>query len=147
MWLATRLLVKPLRNFFFELRLNNAIQVAGILDFDHRPVFPHRLQWGDVKSLHRVAVSDDDDNRDMNPPEFRFSQSQFAEIASAGRRGTKAISAWHPLPHLLKRAAFTQPPHSTDHAGKHALLIPGHEFDGDHPAHRIADDMRLLNLE
>src|SRR5262245_36834013 len=147
MWLAARLLVKPLRNFFFELRLDDAIQVSRILDFDHCPVFSNRLQGRDIKSLDRVAISDDDHDRDTNPPEFRFSHSQFAEIAGAGRRGSTAISDRHSPPQLLQRAAFTQPSHSTDHARERTLLMSGHEFDGDHPAHRISDDMSLLNLE
>src|SRR5689334_8809930 len=89
---APRLLVEPLRDLFFELRLDDAIQVSRIPDLNHRPILSGSLEWGDVKSLYRVMVSDDDDDRNTNPFEFRFSQSQFSEAAGAGRRRATALS-------------------------------------------------------
>jgi hypothetical protein len=46
-WSAASLLVEPLRNLFFELRLDDAIQMARILDFDDRPVLADRSEWSD----------------------------------------------------------------------------------------------------
>src|SRR5262249_24885530 len=120
---ATRLLVQPACDFFFEMCLGEAIQMARVPDFNHVPVLSNPFTRIDVKLLDRIAVSDDDYNRDFNFPQFSFSHSQFTETAGTGRRSSAYFSTLNLPPKLLQGATLTQPSHASDHAGERAILM------------------------
>src|SRR5437867_2452607 len=70
---------EPLLDFFFELRLENARDMVRILDFDHEPVLPYGFQGLDIWLLETIAVSDEDQHRNMDRLDLFFRQRQLGQ--------------------------------------------------------------------
>jgi hypothetical protein len=141
------MLREPRRDSFFELRLDDAIQMTGVLDLNHRSVLSRLLERCDVEPLRRIAIADDYFNRNSDRSQLRLGQSQLAETACASRRSAAALSLGHSLPEVLQRAAFVKPSHAADNPAEHSILMLSHELHRDHASHRIADDVGPLDVE
>ena len=86
------MLREPGGDSLFELRLEDAIQMTGVVDLDDWPILLRLLERGDVKSLGGIAVADDYFNRDIDRSQLRFGQSELAETARASR--WSAATCW-----------------------------------------------------
>ena len=58
--------VQPLLEFFEELFLHDARNMTGSLNFDYLPIAAHALQRHHVQLFHRVAIADEDFDRDAD---------------------------------------------------------------------------------
>src|SRR5262249_4671597 len=124
-WPASRpsrpgVLVDRLLQLVLELLLEDAVQVAGAGDLGDRPVFADPGERLDVECLARVAVADEDGDRDLDPPDGVLRQGQLADAAEAGRRRAEPVPPGNLVPELLERAPVAEPAHAAQGAGPDA---------------------------
>src|SRR6266536_3222140 len=100
------MLCEPRLDSFFELRLDDAIQMTGVFNLNHRPVLSHSLERRDVESLRRIAIADDYFDRNIDRSQLRFGQSQLAETARTSGWSAAALSLRHSVPEVLQGAAL-----------------------------------------
>src|SRR5208282_2562441 len=133
------ILIQPLLEFFLELALRDAGDMAGALDFDHRPIAAHALERYDVQRSHWIAIADQDFDRDVDRPPLLFRQGQVGHAAGAQTAQVR--------PHSLENAALAQPSHAAERPRDNAIGMLGYKFQSDRTAHRVADNVRLFNFQ
>src|SRR5262249_15278567 len=127
--------IYPLLNFVFEVGLDYAIQVTGILDGDDGPIGSDFSERQYVQVVYRVAVPDQNFDRYVDSDQFIPGHSQLSQAARAGGWRSASLALRHSFPDFLETAAFTKPPHSPDNGGEDAILMERKEFDGNHATH------------
>jgi hypothetical protein len=121
------------------LFLEDAIEMTGALNFDEAPIGPDFFQGRDVEPPDRITIADDHLDRHRDRFHLVFSQRQLARAARA--------EAAHVRPDLRQNAARAQPSHAAERSGQGSIGVLGDELQRDHPAHRVADDVRLLDFQ
>ena len=95
---------------------------------------------------HRVAVANDDFHRHANRLDLSFGHREFAKAVHArGGRGRLRVPACVPRSFAGAPLAASSP--CRRGSPRDAVLVQDQELAGDHAAQRIADDIRLLDLQ
>src|ERR1700684_2823156 len=112
--LLLRVLLDPGRDFFLELRLQDAGDVVGILDLVNWPVLSHRLQRLDIQLLDQIIlVADQEHHRHLDGFDFILGQRKSSQTPSAyGQRIGIGIVLADLAETPFARSSFLQPTHS-----------------------------------